>query len=253
MSDSLSDEDLHAIASEYVRREYGPSFKAVPAQTYVVPDGIYFGVGPESFIGDGGFFVSRVNGEICPFGSGHAISKGIDYWLSRFAEGWRPGFYYLSLEAAGDRPDVSKHYDYDDRMKPALALIAGTFSARPMLYMPGVAFRVRLVPGGSMWTWAQLVDPNEFIVKLETATAVLLRAEILDALRSELVEGRLIGCRFTHLGEFREVELSESAFLERVHSAEEVNVATMGDFWVYLPTELERHIMNADGEMQRTR
>jgi hypothetical protein len=84
----LSDEELRAVATEYVRLQYGPSFEAVPCRTYVTPDGVYFtpfcreaDVFP---LGDGGLFVSRQGGEVCHFGSGHAVDKGIDYWLSRF-------------------------------------------------------------------------------------------------------------------------------------------------------------------------
>lgn len=225
MPSTLSDEGIHAIAADHVRRAHGPSCFPVPVRTYTVPDGIYFGIGPETFVGDGGFFVSRAGGAICQLGSGHHVSKGIDYWLRRFAEGWRPGFYYLVLETEGNRLELSK-----------------------LLRRQGVAFHVRTVSGGSMWTWAQMVDTAEFGAKLQESTAVLLRAETLDDLRPELLGGQLNGCRFTHLGEFRFVTLSEPTFLEGVHSSEEAGVAAQGDFWVYLPTELERRITSRDRE-----
>ncbi|WP_437825798.1 hypothetical protein [Sorangium sp. So ce1153] len=225
MSDKLSDEEICAIAADHVRCQYGLSHFPLPIWTLTVPDGIYFDVAPKDSFGDGGFFVSRAGGEICQFGSGHQSFRGIKYWLRRFAEGWRPGFYYLALKPQGKRVKLSK-----------------------LLRRAGVAFRVRMVPGGSMWTWAPLVDGTEFLAKLQESTAVLLRAEVLDELRSELLGGLLKGCRFTHLGEFRLVPLPERTFLERVHSAEEADVATYGGFWVYLPTEMERRIANPDSE-----
>jgi hypothetical protein len=147
------------------------------------------------------------------------VSEGIDYWLSRFADGWRPGFYYLTLNIIDEKQELPK-----------------------LLFENGVAFRTNFISYGSLWTWARCVKINEFIDKFKESTALLLQAEILDSLHQEIIDGKLKGCQYVHLGEFRSVQMPLSSFIEQLNLSEEQNTPTQGDFWVYLPLQFEQKI-----------
>ncbi len=92
----LTDEEIESIARAHVRKAYRPDCEILHREKRSAPDGVYFVANrrtddpSEIYLGIGGFFVSRETGEIWQFGSGQIFREGLDYWLKRYAEGWRP-------------------------------------------------------------------------------------------------------------------------------------------------------------------
>ena len=67
----LTDSDLEARALAFVAERYGRGNTPELWARLQDPDGLYFGVtGATTFVGDGGFFVYRVDGSVTHFGSG---------------------------------------------------------------------------------------------------------------------------------------------------------------------------------------
>src|SRR5262249_38468097 len=98
----LSDEEIEAVAQDYVRRAYAADREIFHRENRSEPDGIFF-VAKGSLPGDGGFFVTRASGEIWHFGSGQfGLHGGLENLLKWYAEGWRPGGYRLTVREVND-------------------------------------------------------------------------------------------------------------------------------------------------------
>jgi hypothetical protein len=103
----LSDEEIEAVAQEYVRRAYPANCSILHRENWLEPTGIYFMANYQEpldqILGDAGFFVSRVSGEVWRFGSEDlGRHRGLENLLKWYAEGWRPGTYRLTVREVND-------------------------------------------------------------------------------------------------------------------------------------------------------
>ena len=100
----LTDDEIEALAGEHVKRTYPADCEILRTEKRSSPDGVYFVANrnTDGYIGPGGFFVDRVSGEIWSFSSGQIWHEGLEYWLKWYAEGWRPGWYRLTVRDVTD-------------------------------------------------------------------------------------------------------------------------------------------------------
>lgn len=101
----LTDAEIDRIAQAFVADSYPPGCEVLHREPFLIPDGIYFQANRpgddvhELYLGYGGFFVARSNGEVWSVGSGQIVHEGLQYWLNWYAEGWRPGNYRLVVRS----------------------------------------------------------------------------------------------------------------------------------------------------------
>jgi hypothetical protein len=224
MSDGLTmltDDQIVAIAQAHVANAYPPECEILGREAMLEPDGILFVANRptpdplEQIIGVGPFFVSRLTGEVCPFGSSHYVREGIAYWLHRYHEGWRPGFYMLSIDNVVDQRRLGQ-----------------------LLYRAGVARHDRQMAGGSIFRWALYEDRDDFCQHVTDRARFVLAAETYDALRNELTDQCVAQRHLTYLGKSNNVGLSRADFLNNAEAAEPVDL-TGGHGWIYVPSPLE--------------
>ena len=99
----LTDEEIYRIAQTYVKNNDPPDCEILSKEKINDPFGIYFTANKRTedllqiYVGDGGFFVDGVTGEVFSLGSGHLVKEGLDYWLQYYKEGYRIGLYRLII------------------------------------------------------------------------------------------------------------------------------------------------------------
>jgi hypothetical protein len=223
----LTDHEIVAIAQAHVAKTYPPECEILWREAMSEPDGVLFVANRptadplEWIIGVGPFFVSRLTGEVCPFGSGHCAREGVGYWLHRYHEGWRPGFYLLRIDEIVDQGRLGR-----------------------LLYRAGVARHDRQAADGSIFTWALDEDRDSFCRHVTDRARFVLAAEVYDALRNELTDQCVAQRHFAYLGKSKNVGLCQADFLDNADAAEPDGL-TVGHGWIYVPCPLEIRAPNA--------
>jgi hypothetical protein len=88
--------------------DYPVNCSILHRENWLEPNGIYYVANNsqellDQIIGAGGFFVSRVSGEVWHFGSDELIRhRGLENLLKWYAEGWLSGSYRLTVREVND-------------------------------------------------------------------------------------------------------------------------------------------------------
>jgi hypothetical protein len=177
----LTDDAIDAIAQEHVRNTYPPDCEILHREVRSDPDGIYFVAnrrGDDPYVGSGGFFVTRVSGEVWTFGSGQIAGEGLDYWLRWHSEGWRVGEYRLTVLEVKS-PD----------------------SFARLLHQRRVGYRFREVVHGTVWTREVAAHEEEILDRLAALPCTfLVSADDLRAILPVLRRDGLARVEYRYVG-----------------------------------------------------
>lgn len=169
----LTDEELDAVAEEFVRTAYPSGWTIRSRETRSDPEGIFFVASPDggSYGGPGGFFVTRASGEVWAFGSSQTRGDRLDYWLKLYADGWRFGTYRVTVTAVEDPAAFAE-----------------------LLRDVRVSYRFREVDQGAVWIKTVVAQLGEILDRLATLPCTfLLPVQELVAILS-ILEERKMAC-----------------------------------------------------------
>lgn len=177
----LKDYAIDAIALDHVRKTC-PRCEIMVREIYSEPDGIYFFAncyGPAEHIGGGGFFITRASGEIWEFGSYEIVSKGVDYWLQWYAEGWRPGTYRLKILEVASVASLAKLFEQHE-----------------------VTYQFRELAHGTVWIKSVRANEEEIRNRIATLPCTfLVGADFLREVLPVLAKQELARVEYVYIGE----------------------------------------------------
>ena len=128
--------------------------------------------------------MDRATGEIWSFGSGQIVHEGLDYWLTWYADGWRPGNYQLVVHGVNNPSGFAR-----------------------LLVKHGVTYLVRAVEHGAVWRDSVDYDENTVlgrVKKLPCTFAMNAKqlSEMLPALRND----KLVDFDYSYIGTARKYD-----------------------------------------------